>query len=696
MPTRIQDHQIVHEALLTVLGRATRAELKDIVDAIETELNVPLRLRAETTPTSKLVIGASQIATADGGKQVAPSLDDVVGNFAEATIDFQTFALTGGTVKRDNATFSALPTSALVGNFRIAAFVYVPSGNYVNCTFSAEAATEGALVNPGSVYAGLDGVPMDYLVLVSTDTAGKYKTVGAGTSVIQNAGIRRFGSSGGAGGGADKTYKISGFSTTSATVKGGYRPLDTGIVLASGTGTTSATAGADLTANLNTVLTNSGLAALGTINSASAKRFVLAIDLFSLAATPTTLTDNLRSVYFWGESNLRLLDLRPDQVDPRRYVWIDEVWIAQTVTVWTAASVIHKPPVVHDSLAAFFPYLEPYSTQITSGSGLQTLSHALSAEPQIVLAYYFDGTNKQRIDDQNVVVHKSATQIKVSVDAYDVTGGKYVEIVAFRVPGLTAVASSSRTFTSAWFQSNATTTLPHALTDREDIRGYEVQEYDTVANRVRNVDRSALVVNFDDTNFYLNWTGLSPSATLQYRVVAGGSPLPWSIPVSLTGYTKYAGQGPGSYATVTAALAASAAGDRVLIMRDMAETGALVVPAGVQVDQMPNTLVTLTATAFASGAIRFTGANAQWRRMNAKVTGITGTLAKAISVEAADCKVEGDLEIDTSGQTVTDAVNIAVGGTRAYVQVGVKKTAGTLTNLETNADGAGKSDVWGG
>lgn len=160
--------------------------------------------------------------------------------------------------------------------------------------------------------------------------------------------------------------------------------------------------------------------------------------------------------------------------------------------------------------------------------------------------------------------------------------------------------------------------------------------------------------------------------------------------------TLLVGVGANRFSTLSAALTAAVSGDRILILTDVAETAAINIPAGVDVDQAPGTLVTLTATAFASGAIRVTGAKGRWRNMNAKVTGITGTLAKAVSVEAADCKVLGDLEIDCTGQTVTDAVNINSSGLRAYIQVGVLRTAGTITNLETNADGAGKSDVWGG
>jgi len=252
----------------------------------------------------------------------------------------------------------------------------------------------------------------------------------------------------------------------------------------------------------------------------------------------------------------------------------------------------------------------------------------------------------------------------------------------------------SRTFTSAWFQNTATTTVPHSLNDMDDIRGYEVQEWNTTTGKIRNIDRSALVVNFDVTNFTLNWTGLVPSATLQYRVVAGGSPVPHAIPIEYGGYTKFVGIGSGSFATLTAALAAAAAGDSIFINRDTTEpTGDLTVSvADIRIECKQGVKVQLSGAM--TNGLRLTGARI-WLENFRLSLAPTGAQARGVSVEAADCRVDALVEY-TTAQTLTDLLHVTSGGLRTYAQIGVNRTAGTITNLETNNGGAGKTDVWGG
>jgi hypothetical protein len=467
-------------------------------------------------------------------------------------------------------------------------------------------------------------------------------------------------------------------------LRGGYIELDDNRVLSSGTSTSTLNAGGDLTLTVANILSNSG------ISLAGATLYTLVIDLNTLPTAPNTL-DNGRTVYPWLEANLKLFTTAPEAIDPRRYVYLCQIRTATATTTFANATFINKPARVHDTLAAYFPYAENYALQITSGTGIQTLTHNLTGEPQVVLAYYYDLTNKYLVED-NVIVSKSSTQIKVNVDAYDVTGGRYIEVQAIYVPGMKAVAGSSRTFTSAWFQSTATTTLPHGLNDSDDIRGYEVQEWDVTADKIRNIDRSALVVNFDDVNFNLNWTGLVPSATLKYRVVAGGSPLPWAVPSDLGGFTKYVKKGPGSFATVVSALAGAAAGDKVLIFGSTIETANIVVPAGVELVQQPGTTVTMSGTF----NVQFSGAKGVWKGMNVQYVP-TGTLASAVSISAADCIAEGWLEFAPgSALTATAMVVVTSLGLRASYALSVLRTLGTITALEDNQDGAGNARIWGG
>lgn len=699
--TRGQNWQDVQQAPLPVIGAPARTTNEVVNSKIDQHLDQPLRLYAAATPDSKLYFRASVVEVGDGAAKTITPIDDVLVDSPDGSLDYQavTSEVAGITLTRQGLTYSH-PVAAAAGEFVVGVFTRKADGSF-DCRYSDIVASLSAAqaIDVGPLFGMLDGTHAGYVVLQSTDDAGRWKTAGSLTSVIENKTpdgtmIRRFGSGSGSGGGADRTFRITAFSATGCTLKGGYLPLDDGRVLAtySGSGGASTDYGGDLTVNLDNILAASGLAALGTLNGASAKLLALVVDL-EATSDEVTLSDNLRRVYGIVEGALKLLDKADlTRVNPFRYVLLNQILLPQTVTSWATATAIPKPPRVHDTLAAFFPYAETWSEQVTSGSGIQTFNHNLSGEPQAVLAYYFDGTNKNAVDPASVIVHKSETEVKASADAYDITGGKYVEIQAIYLPGTKLLASSSRTFTSAWFDSNAETTVPHGLNDADDIRGYEVQEWDVTAEKFRNISRDGLVENFDKTNFYLDWTGLSPSSTLKYRVVAGGSPLPWAIPSEYGGYTKFVKKGPGSFATVADALAAAAAGDRILVFGDTAESGDLSVPAGVHVDQMPGTTVDLAGSL--TNGVRLVGEKAKWTNMNVKLSP-TGAQARGISIEAADCWVQGWAELATA-QTLTDAAHVTSGGLRAYVQVGVKKTLGTITNLETNNAGAGKTDVWGG
>jgi|GEM_PF-3621919 len=687
--SRMQTHQMVHEAATTLTRRTARTAVKQHIDDVMTELNAPLRLRAESPNSSKLVIEAAQQTMPDSGLKVAGILDDAVGSLAQTTIDLQSGATTGGTVLRDGAAFS-LPSGSTTGYFRIMAVVYKPAIDSIDTSFSAEAATVGALVNPGVVFASLDGINLGYLILEATASSA-YKTEAAATSVVENAKIYRFGGSSGAGGGVDKTYRPSALSATGFTLKGGYAAIDDKRVLASGSGTTKASV-TDLVINGDTLLSEAGLGA----NVAAASkpvRLTLAIDLWTLSSA-VTITDNLREVYRWGQSNLVLLTGLPEEIDPRRYYFLNEFHIPTGATTWADAEIIYAPQRVHDSLTSFVAPAQVASLTHTGVAATQ--NHGLAGKPDVIEVNYFDGTNEYPVEDMSHVVWVTSTQIRIEPAGLDTTGGKEfrIKLIYFPTQTLLAIPMNGKTFGP--YTSAGATTVAHGLTDPSYRTRFMVIEHDTSTDRFRERDPSSIVKEWDATNVYLDWTGIS-FTNLEYYIVAGPGPSAAGLPIEYGGYTKFVGGGPGSYLTVTAALAVAVAGDRILIRQNTSESAALSVPAGVELDQMPNTTVTLSATAFASGAIRLTGAKAAWRHMNAKVTGITGTLAKAVSIEAADCKIDGDLEIDCAGQTVTDAVEIAAGGLRARVEVGVKFTAGVaITNLLDNQDGAGNVSVWGG
>lgn len=519
-------------AAVAPLGIAADELLDSQMTKVGKAADTPLRLYAAfPTPDSKLYFRASVVQQGDGTSKTIPPIDDKVVASSDGSLDFQTASpsISGITLTRDGVAYTH-PTADLTNKYVRLAFVRKADGSFDSKAGAANAVLASAQVDPGTLWGALEGLANGYVDLECTSVAPlKFKTAGSATDIIENSvgGVTRIfglGAGGGSGGGADRTYKISTITATTATIKGGYRGIDDKRVLSSGPGVTELTAGADVVATMATVLANSGLSFVAN------KIYALCIDLTTVSA-PVAL-DNLRQVITWDEANLKLLDQADlTLIDPRRYVLIDQIFVPAAAPNWSTAHLIQWTQQVHDTLTSYFPNLQKYTTQITSASASNILNHGLDGEPQIVQVFYYDLTNKNGKDLSSHLINKTATQLDVSSFGLTFGGGQYLEVVAFYLPTVPNIASASRTFNSSWFTDTSTTTVPHGLSDMEDIRGYQVQEWDTVAGKRRVVDPSVIVVNFDETNFYLNWTGSGVSATKRFRIVAGGSPLPWSIPV---------------------------------------------------------------------------------------------------------------------------------------------------------------------
>lgn len=487
------------------------------------------------------------------------------------------------------------------------------------------------------------------------------------------------------GASGDASFKLQAVSTPNLTLKGGsiidgdneYSTYD-------GSGTASTDYGVDLTLNLTTILGSA---------PANATTYFLFIDKLTLS-TEQTLTDNGRLVYAVAQANFVLSTTR--HRDTSRYVYIGFIRSANTGTVWsgTGSAFGTEPFRRHDGLAQVAPTEAFVDESITTALATNTLNHNLSGEPHGIMLTYDDGSTEIGLDPGSHLLDVTATQIKVSSLGLTFGSGQKLRVRAWRIPSQPAVAFQSRQFASGWYQSNAVTTVPHGLSDIEDIRAYVVEEWNVSAGKYRFIDPSSLIVNFDGTNFYLNWTGLSPSATLQYRIIAGSSPLVAAVPLQYGGFTKFVGIGPGSYATLSAAIAAAAPGDSILVAKSTDE------PAGdvnlnvadVRVRWMPGVETRLSGAL--TNGLRLTAARINLEAMKLKLTP-TGTEARGVSVEAADCKVEGRVETNAT-QTFTDLLHVTSGGTRTFALLGVVRTLGTITNLETNNDGAGFTQVWGG
>jgi hypothetical protein len=183
--TKMQDFQMVHDAALPVLGKVARTQLKDIVDGVHTNFEVPYRIYAAATPDSKLYFKTNFVPDSDGGgRSVAPVLGSIP-TLADSTIDFQTRLTTG-------ATFTITWPSSTSGRFRRFGFILKSNGT-IQVVYSAEAVSLVALaaIDPGAMFADIDGWYLGYVDLEATITAAvgfsKFKTAGSSTAIIENS-----------------------------------------------------------------------------------------------------------------------------------------------------------------------------------------------------------------------------------------------------------------------------------------------------------------------------------------------------------------------------------------------------------------------------------------------------------------------------------------------------------------------------
>lgn len=597
-------------------------------------------------------------------------------DFSGASINFAT----GAVLASDDVTSLGInftPLTVPVGQFAWYSLTLIPGTVGVDNRITAQfqilpAATTGATA-----------LAAPYPQFVSGKQAGAVlvQNVGGTISVVQ---IRQMGfGSGGGGSGGDPSFQISTVSSNNARITGGRLLRDDGISLATGSGTTSGTVGTDQLVALDTILG---------VTVANATTYYLYIDQTTLGA-PVILSDTGEKIVNVVQANFKLLTTTPENTNPLRYVYV--AWFRTATTgnsfSGTGSGFGSRPTKLIDELTAFFANPQEYATTLSSAA-TSVLTHGLGGEPQITNFYYVDSSgNKNGVDPQNVLITKSATTITVSTLGYDFASSQSFIVEAFYVPrAQNTIATASHMFVSSWFQNTATTTVPHALSDMDDVRSYEVQEWNVSTNKRRNINRDALVINFDNTNFYLDWTDVVPSATLQYRIVTGGTALPAAVPSQFGGYTKFVGFGPGSYATITAALAAAAPGDSILVLRSYSISAAEVVNvANVKIAFMPGIQITVTG---GTRALQVTATGVELRNLYYLVN-FAGTLTAGIewgttNTYADNCFVEAS----NAGLTITDAFSILSTNTGNRLHgLGTKATSGTITNRMTDS---GSNNSW--
>lgn len=176
--TREKTAYLEHEAAIPVLRQPANGLVETILDRAGQTLDRPLRLYGSFPAfDAKLNIGPSLTKEGDGTGKSIPTIGSSIPEFVLTTIDFQTGAVTGGTVS------ITLP-AGIVGRFRRCAFTLDNTGT-LQAVFSPESATLGGLADPSGLFVA-GGLPVGWVDLECTNIAGAYKTAGSLSNIIEN------------------------------------------------------------------------------------------------------------------------------------------------------------------------------------------------------------------------------------------------------------------------------------------------------------------------------------------------------------------------------------------------------------------------------------------------------------------------------------------------------------------------------
>jgi hypothetical protein len=460
-----------------------------------------------------------------------------------------------------------------------------------------------------------------------------------------------------AGDSSFRPYRVNG---TSIYLRGGAIKLSTGEEIVSSTGATEGP-------RVGVVL-NAGLAP-----AVAGPRWIY-ID----RAVLSTFTLSGRTVYdATQDSDFVISTIPPAQQNAYRYVEVGHIY--SDGSVWSLP--YHTPSRVHNvatdinAMPELFQDTTINLALVGATGGVTTLNHNLTGMPNLVEIYFYDAVlaKEYALNAADHITNKTASAIEVSTLGLTFLTGDYVRIVALRIPtyNQNLIASSTQA-EGGWFSSNAVTSFPHNLPGVDFLKAVAVLEYDVTAGKYRNIDSTALVLNWDAANVYLDWTGLLPTATLQYKVIIGGSPLPQAVLNYLGGYTKYVGFGPGSFSSLSAAIAASAPGDSILVGKSVTEAAGLNINvANVEIKFMPNCSITFsTANGLTISGNNVDIVGASWI--------FTTTAAAAISITGHDNSMTRNHITVNAGAVITDLFNLN-SALRTYVETGVSN-AGTITN----------------
>ena len=330
---------------------------------------------------------------------------------------------------------------------------------------------------------------------------------------------------------------------------------------------------------------------------------------------------------------------------------------------------------------------EQNTAQYTTAA-THTFVHGLSGKPDRVSLRYNDGSTEVVLDAASFVVDITDIDVDLDFTGFTFAGGDYIEVIAEYNPyRADYVISEKNQYTSAWLDSTSVTQLTHNLGSAEAIKNVVVLEHDVTADTYRTIELSSIVQSWDDTNINLIWSGFTPSATLRYQVIAGGTALHLATFGYYAGYSKFVGKGPGHYSTLIAALGEAVAGDKILVKTDQALGGVLTISvSNITIEFLPGTTVdnpiTITGDRVVLNNISFAQpAAASWAHV---------IRAEGIENHARIARAD----LDAAG-SVTDILNVQASAEFTTIDLVYKSNGATITNEITNGGSYSELSVRG-
>jgi hypothetical protein len=183
-----QNWQDVQESSLPVLGTPERTTNEVILSRVDRSFNEPVRIYAAVDPDSRLYFEASEVLLGDGAVRNLMPVEETIVDSVSGSLNYQliTSMVDGITLTRDGASYTH-PVATASGKFIAGVFCRKKNGTF-DSTYSAEQNTLNQVLalDLGTLFADIGGLPIGYIFLESTDNAGRWKTAGSVSGVIEN------------------------------------------------------------------------------------------------------------------------------------------------------------------------------------------------------------------------------------------------------------------------------------------------------------------------------------------------------------------------------------------------------------------------------------------------------------------------------------------------------------------------------